>query len=93
MSIAHFDNGFSTPTIYKLTGKGVIAISKETAALQAKAKEEQITDYQGGVMLVVDFSSQGIEEIQYICNPYQAAVLGIGALITRMILDKHDPKG
>ena len=74
-------SGLITPIIVDAGSKTVSQISKEMAALAAKAREGKLQphEYQGGSASLSNLGMFGIKQFDAVINPPQAMILAIGA--------------
>lgn len=74
-------SGLITPIIIDAGSKTVSQISKEMAALAAKAREGKLQphEYQGGTASLSNLGMFGIKQFDAVINPPQAMILAIGA--------------
>ena len=74
-------SGLITPIIVDAGGKSVSQISKEMAALAAKAREGKLQphEYQGGTASLSNLGMFGIKQFDAVINPPQAMILAVGA--------------
>ena len=74
-------SGLITPIIVDAGAKSVSQISKEMAALAAKAREGKLQphEYQGGTASLSNLGMFGIKQFDAVINPPQAMILAVGA--------------
>jgi pyruvate dehydrogenase E2 component (dihydrolipoamide acetyltransferase) len=84
--------GLITPIIKEAQNKTLIQISGEAKALAAKAKEGKLKpdEFQGGTFTVSNLGMLGIDRFSAIINPPQAAILAIGNIVKKPVVDAND---
>jgi pyruvate dehydrogenase E2 component (dihydrolipoamide acetyltransferase) len=84
--------GLITPIIKEAQNKSLIQISGEAKALAAKAKEGKLKpeEFQGGTFTVSNLGMLGIDSFSAIINPPQVAILAIGNIVKKPIVDTND---
>jgi pyruvate dehydrogenase E2 component (dihydrolipoyllysine-residue acetyltransferase) len=83
------DEGLVTPVIrdaHKLSLKEISAAVKDVAK-RARDKKLKPEDYQGGTITVSTLGAYGIEQFFAIINPPQAAILAIGAIVKKPVVN------
>ncbi|MGC1480475.1 MAG: pyruvate dehydrogenase complex dihydrolipoamide acetyltransferase [Chthoniobacterales bacterium] len=86
------DDGLITPVIRgadKLSLREISATVKELAG-KARSKKLKPEDYSGGTITVSNLGSYGIEQFYAIVNPPQAAILAVGAIVKKAVVDAND---
>lgn len=80
MAVA-IDGGLITPVIRDAANLALSAISDQSKALAAKARDGRLTpeEYQGGTASISNLGMFGIDEMFPVINPPQALIMGIGA--------------
>jgi len=75
------ERGLVTPVVRRAEQKGLATISREMAALAAKARDGKLLpeDYQGGTFTISNLGMFGIKQFEAVLNPPQACILAIGA--------------
>lgn len=88
-------NGLITPIIKDVGSKGLAAISAETKALAAKARDGKLKpeEYQGGTFTISNLGMYGVDNFTAIINPPQSCILALGATTNKLELAPEDPKG
>jgi pyruvate dehydrogenase E2 component (dihydrolipoamide acetyltransferase) len=81
--------GLITPIVRAAEGKSVGAISAEIAGLAARAREGRLAphEYQGGSFSISNLGMYGVQEFSAIINPPQAAILAVGAMEERPVVE------
>ena len=83
------DEGLVTPVIRdanKLSLKEISATVKDLAK-RARDKKLKPEDYQGGTITVSTLGAYGIEQFFAIINPPQAAILAVGAIVKKPVVN------
>ena len=86
------DDGLVTPVIrdaQKLSLKEISAAVKDLA-LRARDKKLKPDEYAGGTITVSNLGSYGIEQFCAIVNPPQAAILAVGAIVKKPVVNECD---
>jgi pyruvate dehydrogenase E2 component (dihydrolipoamide acetyltransferase) len=86
------DDGLVTPVIrdaQKLSLKEISAAVKDLA-LRARDKKLKPDEYAGGTITVSNLGSYGIEQFCAIVNPPQAAILAVGAIVKKPVVNERD---
>jgi pyruvate dehydrogenase E2 component (dihydrolipoamide acetyltransferase) len=84
--------GLITPIIREAQNKSLIQISGEAKSLAAKAKEGKLKpeEFQGGTFTVSNLGMLGIDSFCAIINPPQAAILAVGNIVKKPVVDAND---
>jgi pyruvate dehydrogenase E2 component (dihydrolipoamide acetyltransferase) len=84
--------GLITPIVKEAQNKSLIQISGEAKALAAKAKEGKLKpdEFQGGTFTVSNLGMLGIDSFYAIINPPQAAILAVGNIVKKPVVDAND---
>jgi pyruvate dehydrogenase E2 component (dihydrolipoamide acetyltransferase) len=84
--------GLITPIIKEAQNKSLIQISGEAKALAAKAKDGKLKpdEFQGGTFTVSNLGMLGIDSFCAIINPPQAAILAVGNIVKKPVVDAND---
>jgi pyruvate dehydrogenase E2 component (dihydrolipoamide acetyltransferase) len=86
------EDGLVTPVIrdaQKLSLKEISAAVKDLA-LRARDKKLKPDEYAGGTITVSNLGSYGIEQFCAIVNPPQAAILAVGAIVKKPVVNDRD---
>jgi pyruvate dehydrogenase E2 component (dihydrolipoamide acetyltransferase) len=86
------EDGLVTPVIrdaQKLSLKEVSAAVKDLA-FRARDKKLKPDEYAGGTITVSNLGSYGIEQFCAIVNPPQAAILAVGAIVKKAVVNDRD---
>lgn len=83
------DAGLITPVIRRADTKALAELSAEIRALSAKARESRLvpSEYQGGGFTVSNLGMHGISRFSAVINPPQAAILAVGAVEKRAVVE------
>ncbi|MCF7852326.1 MAG: pyruvate dehydrogenase complex dihydrolipoamide acetyltransferase [Simkaniaceae bacterium] len=83
------NGGLITPIIRHTDYKNVSQISHEVKELVALARKQKLTpeQYQGGSFTISNLGMFGIQDFQAIINPPQAAILAVGGIINKPIVN------
>jgi pyruvate dehydrogenase E2 component (dihydrolipoamide acetyltransferase) len=84
------EDGLITPVVRDAHLKSVFAISTEAKSLGKRAKEKKLTpaEFTGGTFCVSNLGMMGIPKFNAIINPPNAAILAVGAAVTKPVV-KH----
>lgn len=83
------DDGLITPVIrdaHKLSLKEISSKVKDLAT-RARDKKLKPEEYQGGTITVSNLGSYGIEQFFAIINPPQAAIIAVGAIVKKPVVN------
>ncbi len=86
------DDGLITPVIRganKLSLREVSLAVKDLAA-RARGKKLKPEEYQGGTITVSNLGAYGVESFYAIINPPQAAILAVGAIVKKPVVNAQD---
>jgi pyruvate dehydrogenase E2 component (dihydrolipoamide acetyltransferase) len=86
------DDGLITPVLRgadKLSLREISAAVKDLAT-KARNKKLKPEDYSGGTVTVSNLGSYGIEQFYAIVNPPQAAILAVGAIVKKPVVNAKD---
>ncbi|MEI8309298.1 MAG: dihydrolipoamide acetyltransferase family protein [Verrucomicrobiota bacterium] len=86
------EDGLITPVIrdaQKLTLREISSAVKDLA-VRARAKKLKPEEYQGGTVTVSNLGAFGIESFYAIINPPQAAILAVGAIVKKPVVNAQD---
>ena len=86
------DEGLLTPVIRNAESKNLRQISREAGDLIERARNQRLNpdEYRGGTFTVSNLGAKGIDSFQAIIDPPQAAILGVGAIVKKPVVDKDD---
>ncbi len=86
------DDGLITPVLRgadKLSLREISALVKDLAG-KARSKKLKPEDYTGGTVTVSNLGSYGIEQFYAIVNPPQSAILAVGAIVKKPVVNGKD---
>ncbi|HXT10853.1 MAG TPA: dihydrolipoamide acetyltransferase family protein [Candidatus Angelobacter sp.] len=86
------DEGLVTPVIRQAQKKSLREISDAVKDLATRARTKKLKpeEYQGGTITVSNLGSYGIESFSAIINPPQAAILAVGAIVKKPVVNARD---
>ena len=86
--------GLIVPVIKEVTGKTLDELNNEFRSLVAKTKENTLKeeDLQGGTFTITNLGKYHIEAFTPIINPPEIAVLGIGKIIEKPVVENGEIK-
>ena len=86
------EEGLLTPVIRNAESKNLRQISQEAGDLIERARTQRLApdEYRGGTFTVSNLGARGIDSFQAIIDPPQAAILGVGAIVKKPVVDKDD---
>jgi pyruvate dehydrogenase E2 component (dihydrolipoamide acetyltransferase) len=89
---AAIPDGLITPVIKDAQNKNLKQINAEVKELAGKAKEGRLKpeEYTGGTFTVSNLGMYGIDSFSAIINPPQAAILAVGNVVKKPVVDKND---
>jgi pyruvate dehydrogenase E2 component (dihydrolipoamide acetyltransferase) len=76
------DEGLITPTLRDADKKSLVAISRETRELAAKARDKKLKpgEYGGSTFSISNLGMYGIDHFQAVINPPESGILACGAV-------------
>jgi pyruvate dehydrogenase E2 component (dihydrolipoamide acetyltransferase) len=85
------EEGLITPVIRDADRKGVSEIATEVKELAGRAREKKLKpeEYTGSTFSISNLGMFGIEEFTAIINPPEAAILAVGAVGPRVVVDEE----
>jgi pyruvate dehydrogenase E2 component (dihydrolipoamide acetyltransferase) len=86
------EDGLVTPVIRDAQNLSLAQISAavKDLALRARDKKLKPDEYSGGTITVSNLGSYGIEQFCAIVNPPQAAILAVGAIVKKPVVNSRD---
>ncbi len=83
------DDGLVTPVIRDAQSLSLLEISQAVKDLAERARKKRLSpdDVAGGTLTVSNLGAYGITAFDAIINPPQAAILSIGAIVSKPIVD------
>lgn len=88
------DEGLITPVIHDVDKKGLRDISAETKDLAARARQRKLKpeEYSGSTFTISNLGMFGVDEFTAIINPPEAAILAVGAIAEKPVVDDGEIK-
>ncbi|KAJ3304274.1 pyruvate dehydrogenase complex dihydrolipoamide acetyltransferase component (E2), partial [Blyttiomyces sp. JEL0837] len=89
------ENGLITPIVTNADGKGLSTISNTVKELAEKARDGKLAphEYQGGSFTISNLGMFGIQSFTAIINPPHAAILAVGGVEDKLVLDDKSERG
>ena len=86
------EDGLVTPVIRDAQNLSLKEISASVKDLATRARDKKLKpeEYAGGTITVSNLGSYGIEQFCAIVNPPQAAILAIGAIVKKPVVNSRD---
>lgn len=86
------EDGLITPVIRDAQKMGLREISAavKDVASRARSKKLKPEEYQGGTITVSNLGSYGIEQFCAIINPPQAAIIAVGAVVKKPVVNEKN---
>jgi len=86
------EDGLVTPVVKDAQDMTLRQISDAVKELAARARNKKLKpeDYQGGTITVSNLGAYGVERFAAIINPPQAAILAIGAIQKKPVVNERD---
>ena len=86
------EDGLVTPVIRDAQTRSLrdISLGVKDLASRARSKKLKPEEYQGGTFTVSNLGAYGIENFDAIINPPQAAILSVGALVKKPVVNAKD---
>jgi pyruvate dehydrogenase E2 component (dihydrolipoamide acetyltransferase) len=86
------EEGLITPVVRNADRKGVTEIAREVKELAGRAREKKLKpeEYTGSTFSISNLGMFGIEEFTAVINPPEAAILAVGAVEDRVVVEKGD---
>ncbi|MGA7162109.1 MAG: pyruvate dehydrogenase complex dihydrolipoamide acetyltransferase [Bacteroidota bacterium] len=83
------DDGLITPVIRNTDMKSLFEIAAESKELAAKARDKKLKpeEFSGGTFTVSNLGMFGVEEFAAIINPPEAAILAVGTIVEKPVLE------
>jgi pyruvate dehydrogenase E2 component (dihydrolipoamide acetyltransferase) len=86
------EDGLVTPVVrdaQNLSLRGISAAVKDLAT-RARSKKLKPEEYQGGTLTVSNLGAYGVDSFYAIINPPQAAILAVGAIVKKPVVNAQD---
>ncbi|KAI8903390.1 2-oxoacid dehydrogenases acyltransferase-domain-containing protein [Gorgonomyces haynaldii] len=89
------ETGLITPIVKAAEQKGLVAISQTVKNLAEKGKQGKLAphEYQGGSFSISNLGMYDIQHFTAIINPPHAAILAVGGVQDKLVLDNTAEKG
>jgi pyruvate dehydrogenase E2 component (dihydrolipoamide acetyltransferase) len=86
------EDGLVTPVIRDAQNLSLQQISAAVKDLATRARDKKLKpdEYAGGTITVSNLGSYGIEQFCAIVNPPQAAILAVGAIVKKPVVNERD---
>jgi pyruvate dehydrogenase E2 component (dihydrolipoamide acetyltransferase) len=86
------EDGLITPVIRDAQSLSLREISTAVKDLAVRARSKKIKpeEYQGGTLTISNLGAYGIESFYAIINPPQAAILAVGAIVKKPVVNAQD---
>jgi pyruvate dehydrogenase E2 component (dihydrolipoamide acetyltransferase) len=86
------EDGLITPVIRDAQNLSLRAISSAVKDLAVRARSKKIKpeEYQGGTLTISNLGAYGIDSFYAIINPPQAAILAVGAIVKKPVVNAQD---
>jgi pyruvate dehydrogenase E2 component (dihydrolipoamide acetyltransferase) len=86
------EEGLITPVIRNAHKKGIVQISGEVKELAGRAREKKLKpeEYTGSTFSISNLGMFGISEFTAVINPPEAAILAVGAIEERVVVEKGE---
>lgn len=85
------EDGLVTPVVKEAQTKSLLEISKEIKAMAKRARDKKLlpNEFDGGTVTISNLGAWGVESFDAIVNPPQAAILSVGGITKKPVLDKN----
>ncbi len=86
------EEGLVTPVIRDAQKKSLLEISAAVKDLAVRARDKKLKpeEFSGGTITVSNLGAYGIDQFYAIVNPPQAAILAVGAIVKKPVIDAQD---
>jgi len=86
------EEGLVTPVLREAQNLTLLQISASVKDLALRAREKKLKpeEYAGGTITVTNLGAYGIEQFYAIVNPPQAAILAVGAILKKPVVNSSD---
>lgn len=86
------EDGLITPVIRDAQSLSLRAISAAVKDLAVRARSKKIKpeEYQGGTLTISNLGAYGVDSFYAIINPPQAAILAVGAIVKKPVVNAQD---
>ena len=82
------EDGLVTPVVKNAQNKSMLEISQEIKGMAVRAREKKLApnEFDGGTITISNLGAWGIESFDAIVNPPQAAIVSVGGIIEKPIV-------
>ncbi|KAJ3137003.1 hypothetical protein HK100_001070, partial [Physocladia obscura] len=89
------ETGLITPIVTGAESRGLSSISNTVKSLAEKARDGKLQphEYQGGSFTISNLGMFGIQEFTAIINPPHSAILAVGGVSEKLVVDSANAKG
>lgn len=86
------DDGLVTPVLKDAAAKSLLQISREVKEMAGRARENKLhpSEFDGGTLTVSNLGAYGVESFDAIINPPQAAILAVGAIVEKPVVENGE---
>jgi pyruvate dehydrogenase E2 component (dihydrolipoamide acetyltransferase) len=86
------EEGLITPVVRNADRKGIAEISREVKELAARGREKKLKpeEYTGSTFSISNLGMFGIEEFTAVINPPEAAILAVGAVSDKVVVENGE---
>lgn len=86
------EDGLVTPVVRNAQKLSLRQISESVKEMAGRARNKKLKpeEFQGGTITVSNLGSYGIEQFYAIVNPPQAAILAVGAIVKKPVVNSRD---
>lgn len=83
------DDGLVTPVVKNAQTKSLLQISREIKDLAARSRDKKLRpdEFDGGTVTISNLGSYGIDSFDAIVNPPQAAILSVGNIVKKPVVE------
>lgn len=86
------EDGLVTPVVKQAQDKSLLAISKEIKGMAQRARDKKLApnEFDGGTITISNLGAWGIESFDAIVNPPQAAIVSVGGIIDKAVVENGE---
>jgi len=86
------DDGLVTPVVKNAQTKSLLEISKEIKDMAKRARDKKLlpNEFDGGTVTISNLGAWGIESFDAIVNPPQAAILSVGGINHKPVVENGE---
>lgn len=86
------EDGLVTPVLKDAAAKSLLQISSEVKEMAVRARENKLhpSEFDGGTLTVSNLGSYGVDSFDAIINPPQAAILAVGAIVEKPVVENGE---